>query len=104
MPILNPNSLKIGYVILISTRKFAIEKLQRKAGFGESSKWTHVAGSLGGLDAVEANVPRSRVINLQKEYVDKGCEIKVMRRRNQEANKRYKIALWWATMNNLMSA
>jgi len=101
MPTLNPNSLKIGYVVLVATRKFAIEKLQRKAGYGESSKWTHVAGSLGGYDAVEANVPRSRVINLQKEYVDKGCEIKVMRRKNQELHKRYKVALWWATMNNL---
>jgi len=67
----------------------------------DSSKWTHVAGSLGGYDAVEANIPRSRVINLQKEYVAKGYEIKVMRRRNQEPSKRYKIALWWATMNNL---
>ena len=101
MPILNPNSLKIGYVILVNTRKFAIQKFQEKAGYKESSKWTHVAGSLGGLDAVEANVPRSRVINLQKEYVDKGCEIKVMRRRGQLEQRRYKVALWWATMNNL---
>jgi len=101
MPILNPNSLKIGQVILVSTRKFAIEKFQREAGYKESSKWTHVAGSLGGYDAVEANVPRSRVINLQKEYVDKGYEIKVMRRKGQADQKRYKVALWWATMNNL---
>ncbi|MCX5702589.1 MAG: hypothetical protein NTW64_06435 [Candidatus Omnitrophica bacterium] len=101
MLILNPSFLKIGYVILVSTRKPAIVQLQRKAGYGESSKWTHVAGSLGGYDTVEANVPRSRVINLQKEYVDKGCEIKVMRRKGQEAHKRYKVALWWATMNNL---
>ena len=98
---LNPNSLKIGYVILISTRKFAIEKLQQKAGCGASSKWTHVAGSLGGYDAVEAAVPKSRVMNLQREYVDKGCEIKVMRRKGQAEQKRYKVALWWATMNNL---
>jgi len=61
---LNPDSLKIGYVILISTCKFAIEKLQRKAGYGDSSKWTHVADSLGGLTAIEANIPRSRLINL----------------------------------------
>jgi hypothetical protein len=101
MPTLNPNSLKIGYVILISTRKFAIEKLQQKAGCGASSKWTHVAGSLGGYDAVEAAVPKSRVMNLQREYVDKGCEIKVMRRKGQAEQKRYKVALWWATMNNL---
>ena len=98
---LNPDKLKIGYVILVSTRKFGIEKLQHKVGFGNSSKWTHVAGSLGGFDAVEAAVPRSRVIKLQKEYIDKGYEIKIMKRRNQEEYKRYKIALWWATMNNL---
>lgn len=98
---LNPDKLKIGYVILITTRKFAIEKLQAKAGYGDSSKWTHIAGSIGGYDAVEANVPRSRVINLQKEYVDKGYEIKVLKRKGQEEHKRYKVALWWATMNNL---
>ena len=68
---LNPNKLKIGYIILIATRKFAIEKLQRKAGYGYSSKWT-------------------------KEY-----EIKVLKRKGQEEHKRYKVALWWATMNNL---
>jgi len=60
---LNPNSLKIGYIILVSTHKFAIEKLQHKAGYGESSKWTHVAGSLGGYTAIEANIPCSRLIN-----------------------------------------
>ena len=98
---LNPNSLKIGYVILIASRKFAIEKLQLKAGYGESSKWTHVAGSLGGYTAIEANIPRSRLINLQKEYVNKGYEIKVLKRKGQEQDKRYKVALWWATMNNL---
>jgi len=101
MPTLNPNFLKIGYVILVATRKPAIKTLQQKAGYGDSSRWTHVAGSLGGLDAIEANIPRSRVINLQKEYVDKGYEIKVMQRRGQEEHKRYKVALWWATMNNL---
>jgi len=101
MPTLNPNSLKIGYVILVATRKPAIQVVQRKAGYGESSKWTHVAGSIGGLDAVEAAVPKSRVINLQKVYADRGFEIKVMRRRGQPEQKRYKVALWWATMNNL---
>jgi hypothetical protein len=101
MPILSPNSLKIGYIILVSTNKFAIEKLQRKASYGNSSKWTHVAGSLGGYTAIEANVPRSRLINLQKEYIDRGYEIKVMKRKNQGEHKRYKVALWWATMNNL---
>jgi hypothetical protein len=101
MPALNPDSLKIGYIILVATRKPAIKTLQQKVGYGDSSRWTHVTGSLGGLTAIEANIPRSRLINLQKEYVDRGYEIKVMRRKNQEAGKRYKVALWWATMNNL---
>lgn len=101
MYILNPDKVKIGYVILVSTRKFAIEKVQKKSGYGASSKWTHVAGSLGGYTAMEANIPRSRLIDLQREYVDKGYEIKVVKRKNQDQHKRYKIALWWATMNNL---
>lgn len=101
MPILNPDSLKIGYVILAATRKPTIQAFQRKAGYGDSSKWTHVAGSIGGYDAVEAAVPKSKVVNLQKEYVDRGIEIKVMRRKEQGEHKRYKVALWWATMNNL---
>ena len=99
--LLNPDKMKIGYVVLVATHKFAVEKLQRKVGYDASAKWTHVAGSLGGFTAIEANIPRSRLIDLQKEYVDKGYEIKVMRRKGQEASKRYKVALWWATMNNL---
>lgn len=99
--LIDPDKMKIGYVVLVAGPKLAIQKLQQKSGLGESSKWTHVAGSIGGYDAVEAAVPRSRVVNLQKEYVDRGIEIKVMRRKGQDEHKRYKIALWWATMNNL---
>lgn len=98
---LNPNKLKIGYIILVATSKPAIRKLQQKAGYGDSSKWTHVAGCLGGYTAIEASIPRSRLVNLQKEYVDRGYKIKVVRRKGQEAARRYKVALWWATMNNL---
>ena len=76
MPSLNPDRIKIGYVILIAGCNTAIQTLQRKAGYGDSAKWTHVAGSIGGFDAVEAKVPQSHVINLQREYVDKGYEIK----------------------------
>ncbi len=101
MPSLNPDRVKIGYVILIAGRNTAIQTFQHKAGYGDSSKWTHVAGSIGGFDAVEAKVPQSHVINLQREYVDKRYEIKVMKRKGQEAARRYKVALWWATMNNL---
>jgi len=58
MSSLNPDSLKIGYVILAATHKPAIQAFQRKAGCGDNSKWTHVAGSIGGYDAVEAAVPK----------------------------------------------
>lgn len=98
---LNPDKIKIGYIVLVAGHKIAIEKVQLKAGYGLSSKWTHVAGSLGGFNIIEARVPRSRVADLQKQYVDRGYEIKIMRRQNQEARIRYKVALWWATMNNL---
>ena len=101
MPPLNPDKLKIGYVVLVATRKPAIRTLQHKAGYGESAKWTHVAGCLGGVTAIEANVPRSRLVDLEKEYVSRGFEIKVMKRKGQRAEARYKVALWWATMNNL---
>ncbi len=101
MPTIDPDKLKIGYIILVASPKSAVRGVQRGAGYGESSKWTHVAGSIGGYDAVEAAAPRSRVGNIQKDYVDKGIEIKVMRRIGQDEHKRYKVALWWATMNNL---
>jgi hypothetical protein len=48
--IIDPDKIKIGYVVLVESRKFAIEKLQRKIGYSDSSKWTHIAGSLGGFD------------------------------------------------------
>jgi len=73
MPSLDPNKLKIGYVILVAT----------------------------GKPAIEANVPRSRLVDLEKEYASRGFEIKVMRRKGQAEQARYKVALWWATMNNL---
>ena len=101
MPTLDPNKLKIGYIILTATLKPAIRKLQRKAGYGESSKWTHVAGCLGGYTAIEASIPHSRLINIQKEYINRGYEIKILQRKGQGIGKRYKVALWWATMNNL---
>jgi hypothetical protein len=79
MPILNPEKLKIGYVILVSNRKPAIAQLQCKAGYGDSSKWTHVAGSLGGLTAIEANIPRSRLINPVRDRLPKAT-VRCLRR------------------------
>src|SRR4030042_2517249 len=98
---IDPNKIRIGDIILVAGDTKVIVDTQKKLGYGESSKWTHVAGSIGGYDTVEAAVPKSRVCNVQKEYVDRGIEIKVMRRKCQDEHKRYKVALWWATMNNL---
>lgn len=98
---LDPKAMKIGYVVLVAGGKPAVRVVQAQAGFGESSKWTHVCGSLGGLDVIEGHCPRSRIVNLQKTYVDKGRQIKVLKRRGQGAFSRYKVALWWASMNNL---
>jgi hypothetical protein len=99
---ISSDSLKIGDVILVAGRNSAIEKVQAKAGYGSSSsQWTHVLGCLGGYTAIEASIPRSRVVDLKKEYLDKGYQVKVLRRKGQNQHKRYKVALWWATMNNL---
>jgi len=98
---MDADSLKIGDVILVATRNPAIEKAQKDAGYAERSRWTHVCGCLGGRTCIEARVPRSRLVDLKKEYLDKGFEARHMRRRGSTDRRRYKVALWWATMNNL---
>lgn len=98
---IDPNKIKIGDVILMATGTSATIKIQKKYGYGESSKWTHVAGSIGGYDLVEGQVPKSRTCDLQKDYIDKGQEIKVLRKKGWSEKDRIKIALWWATMNNI---
>ena len=102
MRIINPEKIRIGDLILVATRNQVTEEVQKRLGFGERSRWTHVAGSLGGLDLIEGQVPRSRVAQLQKDYVEPGFEIKVLRKRAWEQDRdRVKVTLWWATMNNL---
>jgi len=88
-------------VILVAGHNQLIEKTQVQAGYGDSSKWTHVLGCLGGYTCIEAGIPRSRLVNLKQSYLDKGIQIKHLRRRGQSERQRYKVALWWATMNNL---
>ena len=99
--IIDPNKIRIGDVILVATKTKVTIETQQKLGYGESSKWTHVAGSIGGYDLVEGQIPKSRVCSLQKDYVEAGFEIKVMRRKYEGNGERIKVALWWATMNNI---
>jgi len=100
---IDPNKIKIGDVILMASGTKPTIKIQQKYEYGESSKWTHVAGSIGGYDLVEGQVPKSRICNLQKDYVDKNIEIRVLRKKYWEKEKdRVKVALWWATMNNTL--
>jgi hypothetical protein len=98
---ISPDTLKIGDVILVAGRNPLIEQVQQKANYGPSSQWTHVLGCLGGYTGIETSVPRSRLVDLKKEYLDKGFQVKVLRRKGRNDHQRYKVALWWATMNNL---
>ena len=98
---IDPNKIKVGDVILVATNTKITIEIQQKLGYGESSKWTHVAGSIGGYDLVEGQIPESRVCSLQKDYVEAKCEIKVMRTKYESDGDRIKVALWWATMNNI---
>lgn len=98
---IDPDKVHVGDLILVATGNKTTIKLQEYLGYGENSKWTHIAGSIGGYDLIEGQVPKSRVCHLQKHYVDEGMEIKILRPRYESADERIKVALWWATMNNL---
>ena len=105
---IDPNKLWIGDVILVASRNKITEAVQKKLGYGDSSKWTHVAGSIGAYDLIEGQQPKSRVCDIEADYVKKNIEIKVLRKnwgvindQVQAEKDRVKVALWWATMNNL---
>ncbi len=99
---IDPDKIHIGDIILCNTSNGAVLKVQQSLGYGDSSKWTHVAGSLGGLDLVEGTNPVSQISNIQTEYVDKNIPIKVMRKMDWVTDAdRIKTALWWASLNNL---
>lgn len=98
---IDPNKIRIGDIILVASGTKVTVKVQNMLGYGESSKWTHVAGSIGGYDLIEGQIPKSRVCDLQKDYVERGIEIRIMRKAFVDDNDRVKIALWWATMNNI---
>lgn len=101
MKTVDPEKVRIGDIILVASRNRITEWVQKRLGFGDRSKWTHVAGSLGGLDLIEGKPPRSRVANLQDDYASRGFEIKVLRKQWERDRDRIKVTLWWATMNNL---
>lgn len=92
--------LHIGDVVLVDSRTKTTRAVQKWLGFGTHSRWTHVGGSIGGLDMVEGAIPKSRVCNIQTRYVDKGYDILILRPQYQSEEDRIKVALWWATMNN----
>ena len=98
---IDPNKIRVGDVVLVATNTKVTIETQQKLGYGESGKWSHVAGSIGGYDLVEGQIPKSRVCDLQKDYIEAGFEIKVMRRNYESDGDRIKVALWWATMNNI---
>ena len=100
--IIDAQKLHIGDIVLIATRNPVTIWVQKRLRFGEASKWTHIAGSLGGRNLIEGQMPRARIANIQEDYVAKGFEIKVMRKKEWVGKEdRFKVALWWASMNNL---
>ena len=100
--VIDPNKIRIGDVVLVQTQNPITIWIQKKLGYGAQREWTHVAGSIGGNDLVEGQVPRSRVANLQNDYIGRDFPIKVMRKTTWEKDyDRLKVALWWATMTNL---
>ena len=99
--VIDPNKVRVGDLVLVATGNQTTIGVQKNLGYGESSRWTHVAGSIGGYDLVEGQVPKSRVCDLQNDYVEHGFEIKVLRPSYETDGERIKVALWWATMNNL---
>ncbi len=98
---LDPTKIHVGDIILVATRNRVTQLVQEALGYGAASQWTHVTGSLGGYDLIEGQMPRSRVAHLQDDYVTQGFQIKVLRRAWESEQDRIKVALWWATMNNL---
>ena len=58
---IDPNKIRVGDVILVASDTKSTISVQQKLGYGESSKWTHVAGSIGGYDLIEGQIPKSRV-------------------------------------------
>ncbi len=98
---IDPNKIHVGDLILVATRNRVTQLVQDMLGYGASSQWTHVAGSLGGFDLIEGQMPRSRVAHLENDYVAKTFLIKVLRRHWESEQDRIKVALWWATLNNL---
>ncbi len=98
---IDPNKIWVGDIVLVATKNNITVRVQEGLGHGASSKWTHIAGSIGGYDLVEGQLPKSRVCNLQADYVDHAFEIKILRPKYQSDADRIKVALWWATMNNL---
>jgi hypothetical protein len=98
---IDPTKLHVGDIVLVATRNRITELVQEALGYGASSRWTHVAGSLGGGDLIEGQTPKSRVAHLQDDYAAKSFPIKVLRRQWESEKDRIKVALWWATLNNL---
>ena len=97
-----PEILKIGDVILFQSGSI-VERFQRKAKFSkEASKYTHVAGSLGGYRIIEARdfLHKSGAQDIRY-YVDKGVKFIVLRYFDVKDKQRYKLGINWALYANL---
>lgn len=102
---LNLNVPRMGNIIVFKGDNSwicrQIKKSQKKLGFtDEDSSYSHVAVSGGGPYIVDVAMPRTKVIDMRKKY--KGRYIKVLEYTADDyAIKRYKIAFWSSSLNNL---
>jgi hypothetical protein len=105
-----PNSFnldlpRIGYFLLPKSQggwfSNIIERRQRQEGFSEEdSKYTHVEVLLGGPNSVRVAPPKTKIIDITKQY--KGRYVKIVKYNADDYDrKRYKVALWAASFNNL---
>lgn len=95
---------KIGYFLVFKHEKGwvgnQIIKVQKKKGIAEEHIcFTHIGVSLGGPDMVEVAPPKTKVIDIRKKH--KGRYIKIVKYKAENYSiKRYKVAIWAATLNN----
>ena len=101
----NPDDFKMGYFLIYKNTGGIfgnlICKKQQQAGFtDEESRYVHVEVSLGGVHSINVSPPKSRLIDITK--VHKGRYIKLVKYKEYGSdNKRYKVAVFAASLNNL---
>jgi len=97
---------KMGYILAYRTDGSwvanRIRDMQLKAGFlSEHADFTHVEISGGEKHSIQIAPPRARLIDITKTHKDRYVKIMVYKNSVYNKSKRYKVAYFSATLNNL---